>query len=35
LNLDALKFCIDINEPMPGLLKEYHQISGWRQGPPD
>ena len=32
LNLDALKFCVDINEPMPELLKEYHQISGWKQG---
>jgi hypothetical protein len=33
LNLDALKFCIDITEPMPELLKEYHEMTGFKREP--
>jgi len=29
LNLDALKYCVDLNESMPELLSEYHELTGW------
>ena len=30
LNLDALDFCIDIAENMEDLLKEYHEMTGFK-----
>lgn len=30
LNLDALGYCIDLSEPMTELLKEYHEMTGFK-----
>jgi len=36
LNLDAVGYCLDLGEPMPDRLKEYHEMTGFnKQGEKD
>ena len=30
LNLNAIGYCIDVSESMQDLLKEYHEMTGWK-----
>ncbi len=35
LNLQDLGYCLDIEEDMRDLLKEYHQLTGFKKGKED